>query len=193
MKKSSLYIVAAIIVPVFCLVLTVTGIFVGYGLSSAASTVSEDFDTDIDAAQVEVEILSIAADYAASGDVEAAYARLDALNLPNAGQYISFMVDRYIQENREKDDADTQNLFLLANAMGASTTSMVAALATATPLPTATLPPTSTPILPTAPAEHSNRYAYSAYRNTCATNACSCAAHQHTRTHFHPGTNQTGG
>ena len=153
MKKSSLFIVAVIVIPVFCLALAVTGIFVGYGLSSAASIVSEDFDSDVDTGQVEAEILSIAADYAASGDIEAAYTRLDALNLPNVGQYISFMIDRYIQENRGKEDADTQNLYLLANAMGASSTSMVAALATATPPPTATLPPTSTPTLPPAPAE----------------------------------------
>jgi hypothetical protein len=153
MKKSSLYIVAIIVVPVFCLALTVTGIFVGYGLSSAASSVSQDFDADIDPAQVEAEILSIAADYAAGGDIEAAYARLDALKLPNANQYLSFMVDRYIQENRGKADADTQNLYLLANAMGASTISMAAALATATPQPTITLPPTNTPTLPPASAE----------------------------------------
>jgi hypothetical protein len=40
---------------------------------------------------------------------------LAALDLPNP-DHLSFMVDRYIQENRGQDDVDTLNLFMLADA-----------------------------------------------------------------------------
>ena len=45
------------------------------------------------------------------------------------------MVDRYIQQKHGSDDIDTQNLFLLANALGTGTTSMALALSTPTPRP----------------------------------------------------------
>jgi hypothetical protein len=98
--------------------------------------------------EIEAEILKIAADYATTGDLEATQERLKALSLPNSGQYISFMVDRYIQENRGPEDTDTRNLFLLANALGTSTEAMMMVMAaTATPEEaTATPPPTATPI-----------------------------------------------
>ncbi|MEW5959150.1 MAG: hypothetical protein AB1801_15585, partial [Chloroflexota bacterium] len=141
MKKSNvLLLIMVIVVPLVCLALAVAAMLIGFGVTSAVRA----NDTTAEAA-VEAEILSIAADYAGSGDLESAQVRLDALELPNTGQYLSFMLDRYIEEARGPEDVDTQNLFLLADALGATTPSMIAALATSTPLPTPTLPPTPTP------------------------------------------------
>ncbi len=135
---------ALIVLPVVCFALAIAGAFIGYSVTSAAAT-EGSFDTSpaIDADSTEAEVLAIAADYAATGDLNAALTRLDALNLPNTNQYISFMVDRYIQEGHAK--IETQNLYQLANAIGVGTTSMAMALASSTPVPTATLPPTNTP------------------------------------------------
>ncbi len=158
LSSNVLLIIAVIVVPVFCLALSVAGVFVGYGVTAAASSVDEETaGLEMNSEEVEAEILAIAAEYAANNDIQAAVARLEALELPNSGQYVSFMVDRYIQENHGEDDVETQNLFLLANALGTGTTSMTMALATLTPIPTATpLPqptdtpvPTSTPLPPT--------------------------------------------
>lgn len=157
MEKSSsktLTIVAIIALPIFCLALAIGGILVGYSVSSTAVSAngSAFVASEINHEEVEAEILTIAAEYAASKDIDTAHQRLNALNLPNSGQYVSFMVDRYIQEERGPDDVDTQNLYLLANAIGAGTASMAVALATPTLEPTATLPPTETPTLvPTEP------------------------------------------
>jgi len=148
MKRSGsklLLITAVIIIPLFLLALAVAGISIGYGLTSAATASNGSQASELSPAEVEAELLSIAAGYAASGDLETASQQLDALNLPNTGQYVSFMVDRYIQEGRE-DESDTQNLFMLANALGTGTDAMAQALASPTLLPTATLPPTSTPV-----------------------------------------------
>ncbi len=138
-----LMLTAMIVLPVFCLALALAGTFIGYSVTSVAATAGNldtipVIDTDI----TEAEVLAIAADYATTGDLSAALARLDALNLPNTNQYISFMVDRYIQEDHA--ETDTQNLYQLARALGVGTTSMALALASPTPLPTATLPPTNT-------------------------------------------------
>lgn len=144
MKKTSskvLLLITITVIPLFCLAMVVAAIFVGAGMSSAVTA-----NDTVDEAAVEAEILSIAADYAAGQDLASAQARLDSLNLPNAGQYIAFMVDRYIQENRGPNDPDTQNLYLLARALGTSTPSMAAALSTPTPVPTPTIPPTPTPL-----------------------------------------------
>jgi len=130
----------------------IAGIFVGYGVTSAATSGGGVSAPDVDGEQTEAEILSIAAEYAAGNDLEAALARLDALNLPNTKQYISFMVDRYIQEGRQ-NDPDTQNLFILARALGASTESMVMALASPTPTATKTPLPTDTPTATPLPTD----------------------------------------
>lgn len=139
-----LIIVAVIVVPVFFLALAIAGIFVGFGVTSAV-TANNQPEARVDGAKVEAEVLTIATDFAGSHDLKDAQQRLAGLGLPNAEQYVSFMVDRYLQENG-KDNADTQNLFLLADALGASTESMIAALATPTSTPTPTVPPTPTPL-----------------------------------------------
>lgn len=139
-----LLIVAVIVIPIFFLALAIGGIFVGFGVTSAV-TANNQPEARVDRAKIEAEVLTIAADFAGSKDLETAQQRLAGLGLPNAKQYVSFMVDRYLQENG-KDSTDTQNLFLLADALGASTESMIAALATPTSTPTPTIPPTPTPL-----------------------------------------------
>lgn len=142
-KSKILFIIAIIVVPFFLLALAIAGVFVGYGLTSAATTGQEP---KVNRAQVETKILDIAADYASTKDLNSARQRLSTLGLPNTDQYVSFMVDRYIQEKRGTADIDTQNLFVLAEALGATTPSQVAALATSTPTLAPTATPTATPL-----------------------------------------------
>ena len=95
MKNSKiLFVITIIVVPIFCLATAVAGVFIGFGLTSAVMANSGLAGAEIAGDEVEAEILRIAADYAGSGDLEAAHDQLNALGLPNAGQYISFMVDR---------------------------------------------------------------------------------------------------
>jgi hypothetical protein len=144
-NSKTLLIITVIVVPVFFLALAIAGIFVGFGVTSAVTANNDLGGAQVDRANVEAEVLNIAADYAGSKDLQTARERLSTLGLPNAEQYISFMVDRYLQESG-KDNADTQNLFLLADALGASTESMIAALSSPTPTPTLTPIPTATPL-----------------------------------------------
>lgn len=144
-NSKTLLIIAVIVVPLFCLALAIAGIIVGFGVTSAVSSTNNEAGARVDGPKVEAELLSIAADYAGNKDLKTARQRLSDLHLPNAEQYVSFMVDRYLQE-RGKDNADTKNLFLLADALGASTESMIAALATPTPTPVPTNTPTVTPL-----------------------------------------------
>ncbi len=136
-----LILTATIIIFGLCVVSTfglgVLGYFY-FGSASAASPINRG--------EVEAKITNIATTFVNNNDVDAARNDLKALKVPNPEQYVAFMVDRAIQENRGANDVDLQNLFALAQALGASTPSMVAVLAspTATPLPTAT--PTDTPL-----------------------------------------------
>jgi hypothetical protein len=146
-RSKGLFVMAIIILPIFLLALAVAGVTVGYGLSFAAGSAGGGVTAaDLSQDEVEAEILAIAAEFSQTKDADAAYDRLNALELPNTSQYLSFLVDRYIQEDRGPDDSDTKNLYILANALGVSTASMDLALATATPEATPTLPPTSTPM-----------------------------------------------
>ena len=146
LNSKVLFVIAIIVLPLFLLALAVAGVSVGYGLTIAAGTVSGNGEAAVLSADgVEAEILDIAAEYYQTRDIDQAYERLSTLDLANTNQYLSFMVDRYIQENRDLDDVDTRNLYVLASALGVSTTSMELALVTATPIPTPTLPPTLTP------------------------------------------------
>jgi hypothetical protein len=101
--------------------------------------------SEADAAELEAELFRVAQEYTANKDLAAATARLDALDLPNKEQYIAFVLDRYIQEGRAAEP-NTQNLFQLADALGATTPAIAAAMASPTPAPTATLPSTATPL-----------------------------------------------
>lgn len=144
-NSKTLLIIAVIVVPLFCLALAIGGIIVGFGVTSAVTSANNETGVRIDGPKVEAEVLSIAADYASNKNLETARQRLGDLRLPNAEQYVSFMVDRYLQENG-KDNPDTQHLFLLADALGASTESMIAALASPTPTPVPTNTPTATSV-----------------------------------------------
>lgn len=101
----------------------------------------------------EAQVLAIASSYANHGQLETASAELDALNIPNPNQYITLMLDRYIQENRSPDDAELKSLYKLAEGLGSATPAMAALFSTptleptATPLPvdTATAVPTDSP------------------------------------------------
>ena len=119
-NSKMLMIVAVIVLPVFCLALAIGGVFVGFIATSATADANTGPAMSQD--EVEAQVLDIAAEYAETQDVTVATQRLEAMNLPNSAQYVSFMVDRYIQENRGVDDVDTQNLFMLAQALGSSTT-----------------------------------------------------------------------
>jgi len=157
MKKiNPILLFLTIIVPLACVAILLVGA-IGLGYLYTASAEGSGPSAEEQAA-LEAEVLAIAADHAATRDAEQAQSQLQSLNLPNAGQYVSFLLDRYIQENRGAEDADTMNLFLLADAMGATTASALAALSTATPLPTTTPPPTATPLptdtpIPAIPTE----------------------------------------
>ena len=137
-----LLLIAFIALPVIFLAVAVVGIIVGFSLISATSAASSA--STLNGEEIEGEILTIAADYVNNKDLPAAQERLNALNLPNSNQYVSFMVDRYVQENRAPDDIDTQNLFMLADALGVRSEAVVAMLAPPTQVVTPTLPPTST-------------------------------------------------
>lgn len=152
--KPYLFVALVIIGPIIGLVLVVGGLFVGFGLNSAVSSANNgSLNSAVSQETTEAEVLDIAAGYAANKDIDAARKQLNTLNLANPDQYVSFMVDRYIQENPDADNIDTQNLFLLAKALGTGTTSMVLALSSPTPWPTATVPATSTPTLAPSPTE----------------------------------------
>ncbi len=148
LNSKMMIIIAAVVVPVFCVALMIAGGLVGFLATSSISAADTVPFNGRSQEEVEAEILNIAADYANTSDLEAVHARLTELHIPNEAQYISFMVDRYIQERRGAEDADTKNLFGLAQALGSSTKSMVLALTTPTFTPTPTLPPTSTPTPP---------------------------------------------
>jgi hypothetical protein len=154
MNKSTSKILLLILflsIPVVFLVVAAIGIMVGFTLTSATSTASSS--STLSGEEIETEILTIAANYAADQDLTVAQERLNTLKLPNSNQYVSFMVDRYIQENRGPNDVDTRNLFMLADALGVGTEAMVMALASPTQTPTPTLPPTSTPTITPLPTQ----------------------------------------
>jgi len=96
----------------------------------------------------ETEVLNVAATYAQTKDVAAARAQLQTMRVANPDQYIVFLLDRYLQENRSKDEPDIQNLYILAEGLGATTPAMVAMLASPTPTaaPTHTPAATATPV-----------------------------------------------
>ncbi|MDM8532974.1 hypothetical protein QUF63_17570, partial [Anaerolineales bacterium HSG25] len=76
--------------------------------------------TEDERQQQESKLLTIAADYAETENIEEASVQLQGLNIPNPDQYVAFMVDRYIQENRSVDDTELQNLFKLAQGVGST-------------------------------------------------------------------------
>ena len=141
MKNSKiLLLIIALVIPLLCLVVVLVGAL-GFGVFATFAS-----EPEITGEELETEVLTISANYASSSDLDTARERLDALGLPNTEQYLSFMVDGYIQEGRGPEDVETVNLLRLADALGATTPAMIAALSTPTPISTPTLPPTSTSV-----------------------------------------------
>ena len=142
-------IVIAIVVPLFCVGVILIGVL-GVGFIFASAEDGLTASAAVNPEEAESQILVIATEYGNTGDLEMARQKLNELELPNPEQYVSFMVDRRQQEGKGQEDTETMSLFALADALGTSTASMVAALSTPTPLPTPTLPPpTETPVPPT--------------------------------------------
>ncbi|HSJ55968.1 MAG TPA: PT domain-containing protein [Anaerolineae bacterium] len=88
-------------------------------------------------------IVLVASGYVLDGNMARAQSRLDELEVPNVGQSLSSMVDRWIAEGR--DEAEIRALVTLARDMGVSTSRTAAAyIASPTPPPTDTPLPTPT-------------------------------------------------
>ncbi|HEY84761.1 MAG TPA: hypothetical protein G4N96_06590 [Chloroflexi bacterium] len=141
------------IIPVGCLLAIIGGLLIGAVFLPNQLPGAQI--SDMSQAHVEDFVKTVAAEYAADGDLPKARARLQELDVPNPEQYVAFLADQYIQQGRAKNDPDLLNVIHLAEALGTSTKSMIAYIATATPLPTPaftptpTPPPTNTPIPPT--------------------------------------------
>ncbi len=82
--------------------------------------------TEVERQAQEAQVLTVAANYAETGDLDSAEAQLASLDIPNPSQYIAFMLDRYVQEGRSAEDTDLQNLYTLADSLGANTASAAA-------------------------------------------------------------------
>jgi hypothetical protein len=141
--------ILAVILPVGCLAGLVFGLVVGWQLLPV-----EYVNTEIGnfgSSRAEEYVLMVAGEFSVDSDLDRARERLAELDVPNPEQFVAYLADKYVQEDRGPDDSDTVNLVRLAQALGTSTISMVAYVSTPTPLPTPTFTPlpTTTP-LPTA-------------------------------------------
>jgi hypothetical protein len=148
-SSKTLVIIAVVLLPAFCLVLAISGALVGY-VATAATTEAVAPVSGMSPDEIDTEIVAIAAEYAETGDIAIAQEHLEALGIPAEAQYVSFMVDRYIQEGYDPNDPETQSLFVLAQALGTSTESQLQALTTPTATPSPTMPPTATPLSATS-------------------------------------------
>ena len=150
MKKTHLILLILILViPLLCVVAILAGVL-GFRFISETSA-SALTHPNKSAADIEAEVQAIATDYAGNNDLEVARGRLHELGMPNPEQYLSYILDQYIAEGRGPEDEQAANILKLADALGVTTPSMLAALSTATPVPTPTLPATSTPTLTITP------------------------------------------
>jgi hypothetical protein len=135
--------ILAVILPVGCLAGLVFGLIVGWQLLPVKYINTEigNFGQE----QAEEYVVMVAAEFASDHDVDRARERLAELDVPNPEQFVSYVADRYVQQDLGPEDADTVNLIRLSEALGVGTLSMVAYISTPTPLPTATFTPSSTP------------------------------------------------
>lgn len=105
--------------------------------------------SDLTSDQQDEYVTLVALGYAQTGDQEQARKQLESLQAPNLGQLVAGVVER-----RAAAGAGVQELAALAQlatAFGVSNTMIAAYLPTATPPPTPTpVPPTPTPLPPTA-------------------------------------------
>ena len=133
------------IVPVGCLAGLLFGLFIGWQLLPVQYTNTEI--GDLKPSDTEEYVLMVASEFSADQDVDRARERLQELDVANPDQYVAYLADRYVQEDRGRDDPDTVNLVLLADALNVSSPAMLAYVATSTPvpIPTDTPLPTDTP------------------------------------------------
>jgi hypothetical protein len=144
------------IVPVGCLAGLLFGLFIGWQLLPVQYTDTEI--GDLKPADTEEYVLMVASEFSADQDIDRARERLQELDVANPDQYVAYLADKYVQEDRGREDPDTVNLVLLADALNVSSATMLAYVATLTPVPTPTFTPlpTATPTAtftpePTAP------------------------------------------
>jgi hypothetical protein len=135
--------ILAAILPVGCLAGLIFGLVVGWQLLPVKYINTEigNFGQE----QAEEYVVMVAAEFASDHDVDRARQRLAELDVPNPEQFVSYVADRYVQQDLGPEDADTVNLIRLSEALGVGTLSMVAYISTPTPLPTPTFTPSSTP------------------------------------------------
>ena len=146
-KINRKFLILAVILPVGCLAGLVFGLIVGWRFLPIKYINTEI--GNFDAKGAEKYVLMVAAEFSTDGDVDKARQRLSELDVPNPEQFVAYVADKYVQEDRGPDDADTVNLVHLAQALGTGTISMVAYISTPTPLPTPTFTPLPT-FTPTA-------------------------------------------
>jgi hypothetical protein len=135
--------ILAVILPIGCLAGLAFGLLVGCQLLPVEYINTEIGDFAVD--QAEKYVLMVATEFATDQDVDRARERLAELDVPNPEQFVAYLADRYVEEDRGPEDTDTVNLVRLSEALGVGTVSMVAYVSTPTPPPTVTFTP-----LPTA-------------------------------------------
>lgn len=141
-EKNRALLILAVILPVGCLVGLALALLIGLRLLPV-----EYINTEIGnfaPEQAEEYVLMVAAEFCTDQDVERARQRLAELDVPNPEQFVAYVADKHVKEDRGKDDPDTNNLVCLSEALGVSTISMIAYVSTPTPLPTSTFTPTPT-------------------------------------------------
>jgi hypothetical protein len=139
--------ILAVILPVGCLAGLVFGLIVGWQILPVKYTNTEI--GNLGPTRSEEYVLMVAAEFSTDDDVDRARERLAELDVPNPEQFVAYLADKYVEENRGPDDPDTVNLVHLAQALGTGTVSMVAYISTPTPPPTPTFTPLPT-VTPTA-------------------------------------------
>lgn len=139
--------ILAVILPVGCLAGLVFGLIMGWQFLPVKYVNTEI--GNFGPTQAEEYVLVVATEFSTDDDVDRARQRLAELDVPNPEQFVAYLADKYVQEDRGPEDADTVNLVRLSEALGVGTISMVVYIATPTPLPTVTFTP-----LPTATPTH---------------------------------------
>ena len=91
----------------------------------------------------ETRALQIAQEYVADQNVDKAKSSLADLRLPNSAQWVALVAEKYIGEQRDREQ--TRALVLLAQALGSGSTRMALFVATPTPTHSPTPLPTATP------------------------------------------------
>lgn len=130
----------------------ILGILLALAILSAGCSQAARPDSTSPAAR-EASLREIAAEFARSGDLAQAQARLAELNLPNPGQLLVMLAETDLSAGRPADDVEP--LAELAQALGSNSPRLMAYFApTALPTSTATaVPPTATPAPATATPE----------------------------------------